>query len=365
MTAQSNTQNTSLQTVQNRFNEVKRTLQDAAEGIRKAALNDIQLLAQREYRLKGDEMLERIKGIRLKYHGLNTDINMALNPESQKALGSHENAEFKKRLNALVLKLSEAKRALQAFPESGVKKPIGLSRYEKFIKYAPFFLLTLDSVFEAPALRLLVGAMIFSIPSAIALNFLKYFIAKFLNRQIEKATSRQVRILIVCIGLAIFAALAIVMGHMRQGYLEAQGITSSYGPFALGFLSFMLGTGAWIIEYFAHPIREREKDIRKEQTVYDDYAEKLQAVRDIETSIDGLKGEKSNVLGGRIITMENAANLKRFLRSHYEGTVREIQVEYRSCRTEDDGFQTPFITDIPPFEDEEYTYVETLETGEL
>ena len=359
MTRLKSNTNSSLQIAKDEFTEVKNTLLAAAYKIRRNALDEVELLAKREYRLKGEELKERVNGIKLKYNELQGEIDLALNPESQGVLGRYETSEFRKRINDLVITLGEARKKLQTFSTVVIRKPIGLSFYEKCVMSAPFALLLLDSVFEAPAIRYVVGSMLFSIPTAIAFNLLKYFVAKFLNLKIAKTSNRQTKVVLVFTGVAVFLGIAVVMGYLRQGYLEAQEIETMYGPFALGFLSCVLGIAAWITEYFAAPIREHKKDIQKQQTRYDEYAEKLKVVKDIEAEIEQVKAERGGVLGGRIITIENARTLQKMLNKHFLATVNEYQVQFRSHRTADDGFETPFMSYVPSLDDDEFAYVET------
>ncbi len=115
----------------------------------------------------------------------------------------------------------------------------------------------------------------------------------------------------------------------------------------------MLSLGVWLAEFFAGPIREKADENRKMLDAFNENDKLKNRKQEIEDEITAIKRERTRTLGSRLITMDNAQNLKRMLDNHYRATAGLFQTELRSRRTSEGSNhqQTPIIEEIPPLDD--------------
>jgi len=335
------------------YSYLKKVLEEKAERLRKNALIDAQTLSQREYRLRLPELQIRVEELRQEYRQLRVEVDLALNPKSQGILGNHEAKEFTQQLNELALKLGDIRKEIEAHAAQKLERPTPLSGYEKAVLVAPFILLGLDVLFEAPALRILGSSGLLAYTTALLLNGGKYAFSKFLNRRIRVATTQRGRTMWFVTGAVTFGMIALILGISRHAYLEMQDGGSVYGPVILTVLSFFVSMTAWIAEWFAEETRQKKTRITEEDKVFVEF-DRLEGQKvEIENAIGHIKRERSGQLGGRLVSMDNARSLEQYLEDHYKGTVNKFQTEYHARRTDHrehgDGV---FITTIPPLSDD-------------
>ena len=330
------------------YKRLKQELEAKADRLRKQALIDAETLSQREYRLKLPELQLRVEELRQEYRQLRADIDLALNQKSQGLIGNHEAKEFGQQLNELGIKLGDLKKKISEHPANEKERPTLLNGYEKVLLLAPFILLGLDMLFEAPALRILGGSGLLAYGTALLLNGCKYFFAKFLNRRIKTSNDRRKTIFWVAVGAGVFAAVAMILGMSRHAYLQMQDGGSIYGPLVLATLSFFFSMAAWVSEYLAEDVRDKKARITEENKVFKEYDALQDEQLQLEEKIRATKDERSGRLGSRLITMDNARSLEQFIDDHYQGTVNKFQTVYHSRRTDQRDGDEVFITDIPP-----------------
>lgn len=347
------------------FTHLKKELEAKAEGLRKNALIDAQTLSQREYRLRLPELQIRVEELRQEYRQLRVDVDLALNPKSQIMLGSGEAKEFSQQLNELAIKLGDIRKEIEGHAANKLERPTPLSGYEKLLLAAPFILLGLDVLFEAPALRILGGSGLFAYTSAILLNGGKYALAKFLNRRIRVSSTQGERIMWFALGTASFLVVAFILGISRHAYLALQEGGSTYGPIILTVLSFFISMTAWILDWFAEEVRQKKMRISEENRAFVALDELRDKKAEIENSIKSIKDERSNRLGSRLISMDNARALEQYLEDHYRGTVNKFQTEYQARRTDHkENGDAVFLTNIPPLGDVASSHYNNLNSNQ-
>ncbi|MCF8276182.1 MAG: hypothetical protein K9J17_05550 [Flavobacteriales bacterium] len=331
---------------------LKGELETKANRIRSASEIDAQIRSQREEPLTIPEFKVNIEDLRQQYRELLPDIDIALNPRSQGLLGNHEAKQFTQQLNELRLDLGEVQKEVAAHPANGIPRPTPLSTYEQVLLKAPFILLGLDVLFEAPALRAAGGSGLISYFWAALLNGGKYFLSKFLNKRIRNATTKQEKWAWVSVGLFTYGVVAAFLGFSRHAYLQAQDGGSLYGPIILAFLSFFFSLTAWVAEFLAEEVRAKQMQLTEENKVFVQFDELEAKKKDIISEIKAVENERSNRLGSRLISMDNARSLQKYLADHYKGTVNKYQSIYNSRRPHGSQGSGVFVTDIPPLHDE-------------
>ena len=332
--------------------KLKEELENKAKKIRSASEIDAQTRSQREEALSIPEFKVNIEDLRQQYREVLPDIDIALNPRSQGMLGQDESKKFTQHLNELRIELGEVQKEIATHPANGIPRPTPLSVYEKALLKAPFILLGLDVLFEAPALRAAGGSGLISYFWAALLNGGKYYLSKFLNKRIRNANTRQEKWAWVFVGLFTFGVVAAFLGFSRHAYLQAQDGGSLYGPIILAFLSFFFSLTAWIAEFLAEEVRNKQMRLQEENKVFIQFDEMEAKKEDIIVDIKAVETERSNRLGSRLISMDNARSLQKYLADHYKGTVNKYQSIYNSRRPHGSQGTGVFVTDIPPLHDE-------------
>ncbi|MBI1289491.1 MAG: hypothetical protein GC178_18135 [Flavobacteriales bacterium] len=330
------------------YRRLKQELEAKADRIRKHALIDAETLSQRDYRIKLPELQLRVEELRQEYRQLRADIDLALNAKSAGLIGNHEAKEFSQHLNELGIKLGDLKKKISEHPANERERATPLNGYEKLLLLAPFILLGLDMLFEAPALRILGGSGLLAYGTALLLNGCKYYFSKFLNKRIKTSDNSRIQLFWVLVGAAVFGGVAIILGISRHAYLQMQDGGSLYGPLVLAALSFFFSMAAWVSEFLAEDVREKKDRVADINRVFVEYDALQKDREELEEKIRTTKNERSGRLGSRLITMDNARSLEQYLDDHFRSTANKWQVVYHSRRTDQREGDDVFITDISP-----------------
>lgn len=332
---------------------LKRELESKADQVRENALIDADTLGQMPYRITPNEVKLRIEECRYGYRQLAVEVGITLTPNSQGILGNHEAKEFNDQLNGLAIKEGDIRKKIHGHPANRLERPTPLSTEERMTLVAPFVLVLLDILFEAPALGMMIGAGVLSYLCAFALNAGKYYFCKFLNRRIKEGDTFKRKLPWIALGLTVFGTIAVYLGSVRYGYLETQGVVVSYGPGVLAMLSFFVSCGIWIAEYFASEVQEKQFRIVEENKTFRAYDDLVAKKDGVDDEIQQVKSNRSARLGGRLITMDCAQSLRQFLEDHYKMTANKFQTVYYSRRPDrNSGEETFIMVDIPSLYDE-------------
>lgn len=356
MTQQQNTpRSTEISTASNHCRILKQELEAKADRLRKDALIDAETLSQTEHQMTLQELKVRSEEFRQQYRQLRVSIEIALNPKTQGHLGNDDALDYAHQLDELSMKVGEVRKEIEAHPAKNLERPTLLTTYERVLLVAPFIILGLDLLFEAPALRILGGSGLLAYGTAILLNGCKYFFSKFLNNRIRQAETKRERTTWFAIGLIAFGAVALMLGVSRHAYLQMQDGGSLYGPVILAALSFFFSVAAWIAEYFGEDVREKQALITEQSKAFLELDALENEKRNTENRIQQVKNERSERLGSRLITMDNARSLEQFLEDHYRGTVSKFQTVYHSRSNYRNNKAPVFLTDVPALSDEVHT----------